>query len=204
MIRNLIFDMGEVLLRYEPYLACLRHSGGNKAAARRLMDAVFLHPDWTRADAGTISLDEQIKNAMARLNPEEAALIPGLLRDWYLDGLWPYPGAEECLRQLQEEGWQLYILSNAGMWFPDFQYKILSLDHFRGVMYSSAEKMIKPDKAIYLRLCEKYGLLPRECLFIDDRADNVAGAEAAGMTGYLFGGDHRKLKLFIDGLKTSP
>jgi putative hydrolase of the HAD superfamily len=204
MICNLVFDMGEVLLRYEPYLSRLRYTGGDKAAARRLMDAVFLHPDWSRADEGTLSLEDQISNAMARLNPEEAAMVPGLLRDWYLDGLWPYPGAEECVEQLHREGWNLYILSNAGLWFPDFQYKILALEHFRGVMYSAAEKMIKPDTAIYLRLCKKFDLLPQECLFIDDRADNVAGAEAAGMKGYHFDGDHKKLKRFIDTLKKNP
>lgn len=204
MIRNLVFDMGEVLLRYEPYISCLRYTGGDSAAARRLMEAVFLHPDWSRADEGTISLDEQIRNAMQRLNPEEAALIPGLLRDWYLDGLWPYPGAEECVQQLHREGWPLYVLSNAGLWFPNFRYKIAAQDCFRGMMYSAAEKLLKPDVAIYQRFCEKFGLPAQECLFIDDRADNVAGAEAAGMTGYRFDGDYCKLKGFIDRLKTNP
>jgi len=200
MIRNLVFDMGEVLLRYEPYVSCLRYAKGDNAMAKRLMEAVFNHPDWEKADEGLIGLDEQGRNAAARLDPESAQAVPCLLRDWYLDGLWPYPGAEECVRELHKEGWPLYILSNACMRFPDFEYKILTLDCFRGVMFSAAEKLLKPDTAIYLRLCEKFGLVPEECLFIDDRAVNVPGAEVVGMQGYIFDGDQKKLKAYIDSL----
>lgn len=55
-----------------------------------------------------------------------------------------------------------------------------------GVVISCEEHFIKPEKEIYLRLCDKYGLKPSECLFTDDRMVNVLGAKAIGMEAVLF------------------
>ena len=55
-----------------------------------------------------------------------------------------------------------------------------------GRIISSEEKLIKPDVAIFKRLCDKYGLKPEECVFTDYRASNVEGAIKAGMQGIVF------------------
>lgn len=46
--------------------------------------------------------------------------------------------------------------------------------------------MIKPDPAIYRLFCDRAGLAPEDCLFIDDKAENCAGAESIGMQAELF------------------
>lgn len=198
MIKNIVFDMGDVLLRYEPYQPCLRHARGDKEVAAQLMAAIFDHKDWELADGGMLTLEEQTYRAVKRLSdPRARGEAFSILRDWYLDGLWPLHGAEECVRALHQQGWPLYILSNACLRYPEFQRKILTLDLFSGVMFSASEKCLKPDAVIYHRLCDKFGLKPEECLFIDDRQVNVDGARAVGMQGYVFDGDHEKLLKFI-------
>ena len=60
-------------------------------------------------------------------------------------------------------------------------------------MVSAFERLMKPDPSIYLLLCDRYGLEPASCLFVDDNEDNVIGARAAGLAAYLFD-DARGLK----------
>ena len=59
-------------------------------------------------------------------------------------------------------------------------------DHMDGGIFSCHEHITKPDTGIYLRLCSRYGLDPSECLFIDDRPVNTAGAVRSGMNAFLF------------------
>lgn len=64
------------------------------------------------------------------------------------------------------------------------------MDFFDGVMVSSDVHLIKPDTRIYELLCRTYDLKPQECIFIDDRPENVEAAERVGMKGIVFTGDY--------------
>ena len=64
------------------------------------------------------------------------------------------------------------------------KYEIFNL--LDGQVISCEEHLVKPEKEIYLRLCERYGLEPAECLFTDDRIENVEGAKTVGMNAVLF------------------
>lgn len=66
------------------------------------------------------------------------------------------------------------------------------------MMVSAHEKVSKPDPLIYERLCERFDLVPSECLFVDDLIENVNGAVKAGIAAHLFDGDYNKLE---DGLR---
>lgn len=90
------------------------------------------------------------------------------------------------LTQLKAEGYHLYGLSN---WCTKVhetmaQYPIFQL--LEGQVISSEEKIIKPDRAIYERICQKYKLKPEECLFADDRIENVEAAQRFGMQAICF------------------
>ncbi len=58
-----------------------------------------------------------------------------------------------------------------------------------GSVVSAFERIVKPDPAIYLLLCERYGIDPATCLFVDDVQDNCRGAEAAGMQAFRYAGE---------------
>ena len=90
MIKNIVFDMGDVLLRYEPYQPCLRHARGDKEIAAQLMAGIFDHKDWELADGGMLTLEEQTYRAVKRISdPRARGEGFSILRDWRLDGLWP-------------------------------------------------------------------------------------------------------------------
>ena len=120
------------------------------------------------------------------------------MNDWHLDALWPKEGMKEIIEDLLSRGFKLYILSNAGLRFRDFQYKIPYVDAFSGILVSAEEKMLKPSVEIFERLCEKFDIKAEECLFIDDLQGNVDGAQAAHLQGYCFAdGDVKRLGQFL-------
>lgn len=201
MIRNIVFDMGMVLLCYDPMQPCLRHAG-NKADARRVYGEIFCSPEWLKLDGGAATEAEVLEAAQIRLEtPELKALAARVMTDWHLDALWPKAGMKEVVSGLLDRGYRLYILSNAGTRFHAYEYKIPYFDRFSGVLVSAEERMLKPDVRIYGRLCDKFELLPEECAFIDDVRQNVEGAEAAGMTGYCYAdGDVGKLRAFLEAI----
>lgn len=187
MLKNIVFDMGNVLLTFDPLQACLRHAG-TPEDARLLAEAIFFTPEWgEKIDGGACTDLEYIPCAQSRLHtPRLRDLAARVLMDWYLDGLYPVSGMEAAVESLLQRGYRLFVLSNVGYGFHDFSYKMPYLPRFGGAMLSCEEKLRKPDPAIFLRLCDKYALKPGECLFVDDLIANVRGAESAGLHGHCF------------------
>ena len=102
----------------------------------------------------------------------------------------PLEGAREFCEYVKEHGYGIYVLSNASDLFYKYFPRFLPLDFFNGVFVSSDYLMLKPDVKIYKTFLEKYGLKGDECLFVDDRADNVSGAQQAGLNGFCFKGNY--------------
>jgi len=202
MIRNIVFDMGMVLLAYDPYQACYRHAK-NHEKAMIVKQAIFDHPDWpAKIDGGLLYEDEYLLDVQDRLETQELKeLAAKVLGDWWLDSLFPMRGIRQLIENLLEKGYRLYVLSNCGYRFRDFEYKIPHVEQFSGILVSAEEMLLKPDKAIFQRLCDKFGLQMDECVFVDDLPKNVDGAIAAGMQGYCFAdGDVEKLAAYLNAL----
>lgn len=193
--------MGMVLLDHDPLLPCIRHAGRERAQA--LCDGIFWHPEWMELlDGGVMDEQAYIPRAQSRFeDPEMKRLVAEILNDWYLDALYPKSGMEAVQKDLLDRGFRLYVLSNAGYSFHKFSYKIKHIDRFSGIMVSAEERMMKPDPAIYRRLCDRFLLEASECLFIDDLPRNIEGAQKAGMNGYCFqDGDVARLRSFLEAL----
>ncbi len=199
MIRNIVLDMGNVLLTYHPMLPCIRHCK-DQEKAEAVYKVLFGDPNWGPViDGGVMDEPEYWENAKKKLPTQELRdMADAVGTDWWLDALCPKFGMDKLLAELLDAGCKLYILSNCGFRFHDFSYKIPHLDRFSGILVSAEEKMLKPNAEIYERLCEKFNLKAEECVFIDDRQDNADGATAVGMLGYYFAdGDVEKLRAYL-------
>ena len=202
MIRNIVFDMGNVLLEWRPMLPCLRCTK-DAQKAQTVCEAVFTHPEWGPIiDGARMTEPEYLAHAQERLDSQELKdAAAEAMSGYWTDGLYPKSGMEKVVKGLLEQGYDLYILSNCGHRFHDFSYKIPYISEFKGLLISAEEDLLKPDPAIYHRLCEKFGLKEEECLFIDDLAKNIEGAQSAGMQGYCYAdGDVARLTAYLDGL----
>lgn len=186
MIRNIVFDMGNVLQGWQPAAFALK-AAGNEEDARLLSAALFERPEWAMGDEGTVSRGEILRLALLSL-PER---LHGALRD--LEENWPFwmpetEGAAGFVRRVKAAGLGAYVLSNANTRFPravEHREAFLLMD---GMLFSAYDRLVKPDPAIYRLFCSRFSLSPEECFFIDDLPQNVAGARSVGMRGMVFEG----------------
>ena len=194
-VRNVIFDMGNVLVTFNgPYFASCFTDTPEDAAL--LNAALFGSPLWTLLDSGTIGHETMTRYAEHHL-PER--LHPNLhecLAHW--------PERSEAISdvnelgiRLKEEGFGVYVLSNASTRIMEQLGHAPVIPYVDGVVVSADERMMKPDPSIYQLLCERYDLDPAECLFVDDNEDNCEGARVAGMHAYHFTGDVAELEAAV-------
>lgn len=192
MIKNIVFDMGNVLLDYNPEvpLDAFCKTEEEKAVIRK---ELFGGPEWIQGDLGNMTNEERYESVKQRV-PE--AVYPALKKcvyEWDIC-MKPIPGAMEFCEYIRQKGYGLYVLSNASDAFYDYFPKFAPLDFFDGIVVSADIHIIKPDIRIYQHLLEIYHLVPKECLFIDDREDNVEGAKQVGMSGEVFRNDYDAIK----------
>ena len=185
-IKNVVFDMGQVLLRFDGMMLSSAFTN-DEGDARLLNAALFAHPSWSLLGAGAIDEGTMERVAAARL-PER--LHPNLhraLAEWDLHQP-AITGTNRLAERIHAAGLGVYLLSNAGLRFERAHARIPCWDIMDGWVVSAYEGLMKPDPRIYQLLCDRYGLKPAECLFVDDNRDNVAGAMVAGMEAHLFVG----------------
>lgn len=191
MIRNIVLDMGNVLLDYNPEV-CLKKFLSNEEDRAIIRRELFEGPEWRLGDLGYLKDEERYAPVSARVPERLHPQLKQCVEQWDMCML-PLPGAREFCETAKKQGFRLYVLSNASdafyRYFPNFR----PFNYFDGIVVSADIHICKPDIRIYQYLTEQYGLKPEECFFIDDRDDNVEGAKNAGMDGAVFRGDFREI-----------
>lgn len=183
-IRNVIFDMGNVLMTFDgPRFAGLFTDTPEDAD---LLDgALFGTTMWSLLDSGTISHETMRRYALAHL-PER--LHPNLNEcfDHWPEHSKPIAATNELGIRLKREGYGIYVLSNANARIMDQLGHAPVTPYLDGCVVSAKERIMKPDPAIFRLLCLRYRLDPAECLFVDDNADNCEGARVAGLRAFHY------------------
>ena len=193
MIRNIVFDMGQVLIRWVPDLL-VEHLELPEEDRALLKARVFGTVQWVQLDRGTIT-EEEASAAVRKTLPERLhGAADTLIFDWWKRPLVPMPGMEELIRELKGKGYGIYLLSNASIRLRSYFGRIPGSDCFDGLLVSAEEKHIKPEREIFETLYARFGLKPEECFFVDDSPANVEGALRTGMAGAVFRGDTRELR----------
>lgn len=184
MIRNIVFDIGNVLtdFRWKGFLA---DKGFDEEMIRRIAKASVQNPLWNEIDRGVweleklmqefIKTDPEIEQELRRAYDNLAGMVTG--RDY----------AIPWIQDLKAKGFGTYYLSN-------FAYKahmecadaLDFLPYMDGGILSYQVKMIKPDPEIYKCLLSRYSMKAEECVFLDDTPMNVEGARGVGMYGIRF------------------
>ena len=196
MIKNIIFDMGNVLLDYNPD-AAMQMLGINEKAKPVIMKELFGGNEWVQLDLGNISVDEAFESIKQRVPEEYHTDLRKCIDGWDVCMV-PVDGAKDFCEFVKSKGFGVYVLSNAHSSFYSYFPRYFDLDFFDGVVVSADVHTVKPDIKIYKHLLEKYSLKAEECLFIDDRADNVEGALKAGMKAVQFRNDFEEIKKSIE------
>lgn len=185
-VSAVVFDVGHVLYDWDP----------RTLYAKLIPDAAEL--DWFLAnvvtrdwhfqhDAGRAFADTSAE--LSRQYPAYASLIAAYGPRWLETIPGPMPGMLDLVEDLAAADVPLFAITNfSDEFWAMFRPTAPVFDHFREIVVSGAEGLVKPHRAIFDLAMMRFGLAPGEALFIDDRFDNVAGGEAVGLLGHVFDG----------------
>lgn len=196
MIKNVIFDVGNVLVAF-CWEKALHEMGFDGEVFEAVANATVRTPVWNEFDRGEWS-EEEILQAFIGNAPEYEREICRFF-ERIEQTIEPYDYSRTWIQGLMEKGYKTYVLSN----FPRRIYergrdKLAFEQDLSGAVFSYTVKTVKPEEKIYRILMERYHLDAAECVFIDDRQDNLDAAARLGMKTILFTDYHKaceKLRL---------
>lgn len=186
MIRNIVFDLGNVLISFRPAEYLEKQNYPAKIRNTILTD-IFGSGEWLLLDNGNISLEEAIDSIAKKssLKREEIAFIFNKRTEI----MFPLENNIRLLPGLKKQGFKLYYLSNFPLdIFDEIKNGYFFFKYFDGGLISAEVNCSKPDVWIFKVFLEKYNLKPEECCYIDDIIINVKTALTTGMQGYCTSG----------------
>lgn len=206
MIKNYIFDFGNVLGQFYPDKLTAPYVD-DEETIKLFCEVVFDRLYWDKLDDGSIT-DDEVRAGIRSRVPEELGDLACKVYDSWVATMIPVENMQELISDIKKTDKKIYLLSNISEGFADTYNEVewLSnlLGQFDGLVFSGPIKMKKPNKEIFEYFLSKFGLKPEECLFIDDVQKNLDGAAEAGISGYLFDGDAEKLRSYLGVVRWRP
>ena len=197
MIKNVVFDFGNVLVLYSPeYIASQYLEDGEDK--RLIVEILFDRLYWDKLDDGSIEDEELVRLASARLPERLRPLARKIYYEWghHLPAI---PGMWELVSRIKREyGVKAYLLSNVGTYFLNFTDEYPIFSEMEKCIFSAAVGHSKPNRDMYEYLTDTCNIRPEQTLFIDDNKQNIIGAEKLGIKGYLFDGNVAALSEYLD------
>ena len=186
MIKNIIFDMGGVLLNFSPRSYVDRYNLPEEDK-QILLDKIFYDYRWPLLDFGYYDTEKDLYYDVKDEIPQRLwKYAEDVITTWRKGELTFIEGTADIVAELKNKGYGIYLLSNAGPNHKDYWPKIKGSQYFDGVMVSAVEKMYKPCIEIFEHCLKKFNLRAEECVFVDDLAVNCAGAYMAGIKPVVF------------------
>lgn len=183
MIKNIIFDLMNVIIKKDSNIKTLMNFTNDANKAEDLQKYIYKTEEWKLLDLGNISHEQAIKEMQRKAPKEYSDLIKEVMNN-RCQYVTVNEGTVKIAKSLKEKGYHIYVLSN----MSEFAYTYFKdIDFFKlcdGIMISAYEHLVKPDEKIFMTLLDRYGLKPEECLFVDDD-DTGKTLETANKLGIL-------------------
>lgn len=199
MIDSVIFDFGQVLVRFDPKYMVEQYITDPSDSAL-LQEVVFDRLYWDKLDAGTITDEETVEEIKKRIPSRLHKVAEQIYYNWIYN-IPEIEGMREVLQLANKKfNNRVFLLSNISVYFAEHSHEIPILKLLNGFVFSATAGFTKPNADIFRHICEKFDLIPQNTLFIDDSEKNIKGAESFGIKGYLFDGESRKLKKYLENV----
>ena len=183
-MKNIVFDFGGVLVDWNPHHLYDKYFG-SREKAEWFLNNICLY-SWNLQMDGGKPFAEGVAELQAK-HPEWSEAIAIYHTRWIEMMNGEIEGMASVIRRLKMAGYGVYGLTNwSAETFPMIRDTYPVFQEFDGIVVSGEEHLLKPDAAIYKCLLERYALQAEESLFVDDNADNVAGARNVGMKAIQF------------------
>ena len=183
MIRNIIFDLGNVIIKYNQR-QIINNFTKKEEEIKYIYDEIFHAPEWELMDLGNITNDEAIEVINKRNEFKYQKLTEDFLHEWYKKQT-INRDIVEIAKRLKKNEYELFVLSN----MANLTYEYFKNDEFfslcSGIIISAYEHIKKPGEKVYRLLLNRYNLNAEECLFIDDdlSGENYKTANKIGIKG---------------------
>lgn len=184
MIKNIIFDIGNVILRFKVDEVLERFTEDDDER-KFIYDNIINSPEWLGyglIDTGYITRNEAIEMISDRTNHANDTLVKDFLSN-YNDYALVDERMLDLIKNLKRNNYRVYLLSNINPYTTKFVAKSGLFSIVDGYVLSYLVHQIKPYVGIYKTLLGKYELIPSECLFVDDRKENIETANSLGILG---------------------
>ena len=198
MIKNVVFDFGMVLVRFQPDYMVRRYINEPEEDVELLREVIFDRLYWDRLDAGSISDEEVMAGVKTRIPERLWSVAESIYYNWIYN-IPEIDGMRELVSYIKERyGVRVLLLSNISEYFADHADEIDILKLLDKCIFSAVCGCVKPNREIFEYLCSSCGINAQETVFIDDSEKNIVGAENYGIRGYLFDGDVERLRAYLD------
>jgi 2-haloacid dehalogenase len=186
MIKNIVFDLGGVLIDWNPEYVFLKEFRGDREKMNWFFNTICTS-SWNEEQDAGYSI-EMATNERVAMFPKHERLIRMYYGEWEQMLGFEHTETVEILRRLHDsKEHSIYSLTNwSNETFPVALKKFPFLSWFKGILVSGDVGLKKPDPEIYKLLLDRYGLEANTCVFIDDRNENVKAASALGFSGIVF------------------
>ena len=200
MIRNMVFDIGNVLMdfRWKEYMRSL--FGEDETLIQTINQGIWHNGCWAAMDKGEMDGAATLRSAVAFAPQYEKEIK--LTLDSVAHAFHKFEYSIPWIQELKRMGLNVYYLSNYSAFSVAANPDVLNfIPYMDGGVFSFEVKAVKPEPEIYRCLCDKYGLKPEECLFTDDVPANVKGAQVCGFQGIVFEGYEKTYPLIMKALR---
>lgn len=198
MIKNFIFDMGNVLMDFSPDYILSQYTQDLDLIAT-LKTLIFKSTIWKQLDQGLIEFEDAKIKIMDDIPKAYHLIVQDFFDTWYKHKL-PREKMTVLIKALKEKGYGIYLCSNAAQLFHSYKDQYPVFEYFDGILISADIKISKPDVRIYEYLLDQYELNASECMFIDDLGENIVAAETLGIHGYHYNGNESMFEMYLKQL----
>lgn len=184
MIKNIVFDIGNVILNFE-VLKVIPHFTNDINEQKFILDNIINSPEWSKyslIDTGYLTKEAAIEIVKDRTNHIKDELIESFWNH-YNDYASINKDVIDLIKKLLDNNYNVYLLSNINPYTYDSIKESGIFELVNGFILSYQVHSVKPHLGIYNELINKYKLNPSECLFIDDKQDNIDVANQLGFKG---------------------
>lgn len=197
-IKNIVFDMANVLMLYDKNYYLDRCGITDSEERTIILRDVLKSVEWIKMDRGLLTRPEAMEIFRKRVPEHVEKYLDYIVRGWEMD-IVPVPGMKELVAELKENGYGIYLLSNAGYDHYDYWLRIPGSELFDEVLFSCDVHQLKPEHEIYETFLSRFGLKAEECVFIDDMNYNIESACLLGFNGIVFFNDMARLRHELAG-----
>lgn len=184
MIKNLVFDLGNVIVEFKPK-DYMKRLGFSEDDIQNLFQIIFKDIRWSKFDRGTLKIEDYVSD-LIKEHPEYKTQIEQMFSgNWPSNFLLPKEKSINFLKEMSNK-YNIYVLSNVSEYVLNYVKTLGFWDKVTSGTYSYEVNALKPEPVIYKHFIEDNNVIPNECLFLDDLAENIQAAKESGINGIVF------------------